>query len=93
MAREKLIQDRRDSLVLVIYKPLDVPGVRLPRKLIQILEKKTYVEWTTNNVGQDLFWEKLSRALTDETRHEPYDVDFANVAPSDTEETDQLLMA
>ncbi len=93
MAREKLIQDRRDSLVLVIYKPLDVPGVRLPRKLIQILEKKTYVEWTTNNVGQDLFWEKLSRALTDETRHEPYDVDLANVTPSDDEETDQLLMA
>ncbi len=82
MAREKLVKDRRDSLVLVIYKPLDVPGVRLPRKLIRILEKKTYVEWTTDDAGQDLFWDKLSRALKDETHHEPYDMDLTNAAPS-----------
>ncbi len=83
MAREKLVKDRRDSLVLVIYKPLDVPGARLPRKLIRILERKTYVEWTMDHAGQDLFWDKLCRALKEETRHEPYDMDLTNAAPSD----------
>ncbi len=94
MAREKTIRDGRDSLVLVIYKRLDVPGARLPRKLIRILEKKTYAEWTTDDVGQELFWKKLNNTLK-ETRHEPY-VDVANVAPSHDKETDQeyqVLMA
>ncbi len=72
MAREKLIQDRRDSLVLVIYKAPDSPGVHLPRSLIQLLEKKTYAEWTMDGTGQDLFWEKLSRTLKEDTRHDPY---------------------
>ncbi len=90
MAREKLVQDRRDSLVLVIYKPLDVPGVRLPRKLIRILEKKTYVEWTMDGVGQNLFWEKLSRALKDEIRHDPYR-DLARTERSNNDDRDLEL--
>ncbi len=97
MAREKLIRDRRDSLVLVIYKPLDVPGVRLPRKLIRILERKTYVEWTMNNAGQDLFWEKLSRALKENIYHEAFDTELANIAPSnnkeEADENDQFLLS
>ncbi len=80
--------------MLVIYRPLDVPGVRLPRKLIRILERKTYVEWTMDNTGQDLFWEKLSMALKEETYHDPYDVELANVAPSfeGTNQDCQLLL-
>ncbi len=90
MAQVKLIQDKRDSLVLVIYKRLDVPRVRLPRKLIRILEKKTYAEWTTDSAGQNLFWGKLNRALKEEIRHEPYNV-FARGVRSADDDRDQEL--
>ncbi len=91
MARERLIQDRKDSLVLVIYKPLDVPGVRLPRKLIRILERNAYLEWTMDNDGQQLFWEKLCSALRDQTHHEANNIELTTVGPSDNDETDQDL--
>ncbi len=86
MARQKLIRDRRDSVIMVIYKPLDVSGVRLPRKLIQILERKTYVEWTMDTVGQDLFWKKLTKALRNEIYHEPFDIELVNATSSHNEQ-------
>ncbi len=66
MARVKLVEERRDNMVLVLYKPLDIPGVRLPRKLTSLLDKKTYAEWTDDPEGQQLFWNKLASVLRQE---------------------------
>ncbi len=68
----------------------------MPRKLIRILERKTHVEWTSDDVGQELFWEKLNKALKDEIHHEPFDIELASVAPTDDDDVNQdrqLLMA
>ncbi len=74
MARAKLIEDRRDSIVLLLYKQLDVAGGRIPKKLTKLLEKKTYAEWTEDVTGQRLFWNKLVLALQDDIPHpDPYD--------------------
>ncbi len=74
MARTKLVEERRDSIVLLLYKPLDVPGGKVPKKLTRLLEKKTYAEWTNDVVGQRLFWSKLVQALSDDMPHrDPYD--------------------
>ena len=73
MARVKLVEERRDSIVLLLYKPLDVPGGKIPKKLTRLLEKKTYAEWTNDAVGQRLFWSKLVQALSDDMPHrDPY---------------------
>ncbi len=74
MAKVKLVEERRDNIVLVLYKSLDIPGTRLPRKLMNLLDKKTYAEWTTEPAGQELFWNKLVSVLRrDVPQAEPYD--------------------
>ncbi len=73
MARVKLVEERRDNIVLVLYKSLDIPGTRVPRKLMNLLDKQTYVAWTTEARGQELFWKKLVSALRrDAPQAEPY---------------------
>ncbi len=73
MARAKLVEERRDSIVLVLYRSLDIPGTRIPRKLMNLLDRKTYAEWTTNPEGQELFWNKLVSVLQqDMLQGEPY---------------------
>ena len=46
MANEKVVKERRDAVILVVYSRLDQPGVRLPKKLARLLEKRIYIEWT-----------------------------------------------
>ncbi len=73
MARAKLVEERRDSIVLVLYRSLDIPGTRIPRKLMNLLDRQTYAEWTTNPEGQELFWNKpLSVLQRDVLQGEPY---------------------
>ena len=73
MARAKLVEERRDSIVLVLYRSLDIPGTRIPRKLMNLLDRKTYAEWTTNPEGQELFWNKLVSVLRrDVLQAQPY---------------------
>ena len=73
MARAKLVEERRDSIVLVLYRSLDIPGTRIPRKLMNLLDRKTYAEWTTNPEGQELFWSKLVSVLQrDVLQAQPY---------------------
>ncbi len=59
MANEKVISERRDSVVIVMFKPLDQAGTRLPRNLARLIEKKIYIEWTDDPDGQRLFWRRL----------------------------------
>ncbi len=59
MANEKVISERRDSVVIVMFRPLDQAGTRLPRNLARLIEKKIYIEWTDDPDGQKLFWRRL----------------------------------
>ncbi len=62
MARQVLVTERRDVIVLVILKSL--PGKYLSRSLSKMLQKKTYLEWTTDPDGQKLFWDQMIRTLS-----------------------------
>ncbi len=84
MASEKLIEERRDTFVIVIFRPLDEPGTRIPKKLVRLLEKKIYVEWTQDPAGQKLFWDRLADALKEDAPH----VDaFRKLADADAQVT------
>ena len=43
MANEKVVKERRNAVILVVYSRLDQAGVRLPRKLGRLLEKRIYI--------------------------------------------------
>ncbi len=70
MAHEKVVKERRDSIILVIFNKLERPGTRIPRKLARLLEKKIYIEWTRDPDGEKLFWMRLVKAIRKDA---PYD--------------------
>ncbi len=59
MANEKVVRERRDSIIIIIYSKLDRPHARLPKTLTRLLEKKIYLEWTEDPDGQMMFWRRL----------------------------------
>ena len=71
MARQVLVTERRDVIVLVILKSL--PGKYLSRSLSKLLQTKTYLEWTTDPDGQKLFWDQMVCTLSGDM--EPKDPD------------------
>ena len=72
MANEKIVRERRDAVILVLYSRLDQAGVRLPRKLARLLEKRIYIEWTEDPDGQKLFWDRLLQAMKEDKRHDAF---------------------
>ncbi len=72
MAYEKLVKERRDAVILVVYSRLDQAGVRLPKKLARLLEKRIYIEWTEDPDGQKLFWSRLVQAIQGDKRHDAF---------------------
>ena len=62
MAQTRLFRDDTNSLMLVLLENIDDVNMN-PRLRLQMAHQ-TYVEWTNNHVGQQLFWAKLIRALT-----------------------------
>lgn len=62
MAQTKLFEDDRDNLILVLLEEIADCNMN-PRLQLQ-MQRKTYVEWTENPVGQQLFWEKLREAIS-----------------------------
>ncbi len=72
MANEKVVKERRDAVILVVYSRLDQAGVRLPRKLARLLEKRIYIEWTEDPDGQKLFWSRLAQAMKADERHDAF---------------------
>ena len=62
MSRSKLA-DRRDVIIVLILEPIGHRMSELPKSLNELLKKKIYIEWTTNAMGQQLFWKKIRRAL------------------------------
>ncbi len=72
MAKEKLMTERRDSLVVVIYSKLEEEGINFPKSLVRLLEKKIYCEWTDDPEGQELFWRRLVEAITSEQEYDAF---------------------
>ncbi len=72
MANEKVISERRDSLVIVIFKRLDEAGTRLPKMLSRLMEKKIYIEWTDDPDGQRLFWRRLVDSIKGGTSYDAF---------------------
>ncbi len=72
MANEKVVKERRDAVILVVYSKLDQAGVRLPRNLARLLEKRIYIEWTDDPDGQKLFWSRLLQAMKEDERHDAF---------------------
>ncbi len=72
MANEKVISERRDSLVIVIFKRLDEAGTRLPKMLARLMEKKIYIEWTDDPDGQKLFWRRLVDSIKGGTNYDAF---------------------
>ena len=62
MAQTRLFRDDTNSLILVLLE--DIDDVNMSPRLRLQMARQTYVEWTDNHVGQQLFWAKLIRALT-----------------------------
>ncbi len=73
MAHEKVVKERRDSIILVIYNKLERPGTQIPRKLARLLEKKIYVEWTRDPDGEKLFWMRLVKAIKKDSHYDAYE--------------------
>nr|WLK77136.1 Toll-like receptor [Eisenia andrei] len=61
MAQTKLFEDDRDNLILVLLEEIADCNMN-PRLQLQ-MQKQTYIEWTENEIGQQLFWERLGQAL------------------------------
>ncbi len=72
MANEKVVKERRDAVILVVYSRLDQAGVRVPKKLARLLEKRIYIEWTEDPDGQKLFWSRLVQAIKKDERHDAF---------------------
>ncbi len=77
MANEKVIRERRDSLIIVIFSKLDRPHTRLPKALAKLLENKIYLEWTEDPDGQRLFWRRLVEAIERDLSYNSFE-DAAN---------------
>jgi len=61
MAQTRLLEQDRDNLVLVMFDDIDEDNIS-PRLRLQ-MHRQTYIEWTDNVVGQQLFWARLGQAL------------------------------
>ena len=62
MAIQNMINNGHNGvLLLAILEPLD--GVQMGNMLRALLGQRTYLEWTNDQYGQKLFWEKLYAAL------------------------------
>nr|UGN25773.1 TLRbeta3 [Terebratalia transversa] len=65
MAQHKVLQDEGDILVLVLLEQIRSDNMSL--KLHYLMRTKTYIEWTDNEDGRKLFWEKLKGTLKAKT--------------------------
>ncbi|XP_053396092.1 toll-like receptor 13 [Mercenaria mercenaria] len=60
VAHSKLIKDETELLVILLEK---IDGRNMNHSLKLLFDTTTYIEWTEDIVGQELFWEKLKNAL------------------------------
>ncbi|XP_070537009.1 toll-like receptor 2 type-2 [Ptychodera flava] len=66
MAQSCLFEEKRDIIVMISLKR--IPDGDMPRILHNLLKTKSYLEWPENEMGRELFWEKLKVALRSDSR-------------------------
>ncbi|XP_045204985.2 toll-like receptor 2 [Mercenaria mercenaria] len=60
VAHSKLIEDETELVVILLEK---IHGRNMNYSLKLLFDTTTYIEWTEDIVGQELFWEKLKNVL------------------------------
>ena len=61
MAQQRLFQDGRDVLIMVLYK--EIQSEKLTMLLRHMLCQKDYLKWPTDKLGQELFRERLKEEM------------------------------
>ncbi|XP_045195125.2 toll-like receptor 13 isoform X1 [Mercenaria mercenaria] len=60
IAHSKLIEDETELVIILLEK---VDGINMNHSLKVLFDTTTYIEWTEDVVGQELFWTKLKNVL------------------------------
>ena len=63
MARNRLFMRGHDCLLPVLMEDIPLETLGRSSTLRNLLETKTYLKWTANPEGQELFWKQLKMAL------------------------------
>lgn len=61
MVQTRMLENDRDNLVLILLEEIDDANLS-PRLKLQ-MEKQTYLEWTSSEIGRQLFWDRLRQAV------------------------------
>ncbi|KAH3893737.1 hypothetical protein DPMN_017887 [Dreissena polymorpha] len=64
MARMESIYSRGEDISLVIVMLEPVPNSTLPLEMLRWIQENSYIEYTIDHEGNDLFWNKLKRVIT-----------------------------
>ncbi len=61
LAQKRSIEEDNDAVIVVLLEDIQARNVPKPMKLL--MNTTTYIEWTNDHVGQELFWTKLTDVL------------------------------
>ena len=61
LAQDAYLNDNRDVIIMVLLEP--IKSENMTARLLSLIQKKTYIEWTEHEKGQALFWKRMRRAL------------------------------
>ncbi|XP_073537513.1 uncharacterized protein [Phyllobates terribilis] len=64
MATYRLVAESKDSLILVFLDDIPREELQYYHKLTKILDKKTYLKWPEDVDGQQLFWARLRKVIS-----------------------------
>lgn len=67
LAEQRLLEENRNMLVPILLE--DIPDHIQKNRLAILLKSRTYLEWTNDKNGQELFWKKLTSILEKPPRH------------------------
>ncbi|XP_077113244.1 uncharacterized protein LOC143768449 [Ranitomeya variabilis] len=68
MATYRLVAESKDSLILVFLDDIPREELQYYHRITTILEKKTYLEWPEDEDGQQLFWARLRKVISNDGR-------------------------
>lgn len=70
MAQELIFENGTDTLIILMLE--EVSARHMTGVLHMLMKSTTYITWTAEKVGQDLFWDKLCKALKGPCQHQEY---------------------
>ncbi|KAM5171914.1 toll-like receptor 13 [Mantella aurantiaca] len=63
MAMYRLLVESKDSLILVFLDRISKEELQHYHRLTKLLDKKTYLDWPSDESGQQLFWARLRKVI------------------------------